>query len=130
MRKSFEIIDHTADVGIRAFGEDLCELYANAAHGMLSLMVSVDSQGTLQEERVVIEAEGANLGIGQQHRDRQNNCLKEKAYSFGLVIIWDIPNLHLLLIRETLKGELCLALAQVPDRVLPACRVPVACGPH
>lgn len=34
----FEIVEHTADVGIRAGGHDLAELFTNAAAGMLAIM--------------------------------------------------------------------------------------------
>jgi SHS2 domain-containing protein len=36
--KRFDVIDHTADVGIVAYGRDLREAFANAAHGMFSLI--------------------------------------------------------------------------------------------
>ncbi len=39
--KRFEVIDHTADVGIAAYGADLKEAFANAAYGMFSLMVDL-----------------------------------------------------------------------------------------
>ncbi len=39
MEKQFEVIDHTADIGIVAYGRDLPGLLANAARGMYSLMV-------------------------------------------------------------------------------------------
>ena len=41
MRK-FEVISHTADIGITAFGKDLPEVFANAAFGMFSLMNDLD----------------------------------------------------------------------------------------
>jgi len=40
MTKSFEIIEHTADIGIRAFGKTRKEVYENAAHGLFSLIVA------------------------------------------------------------------------------------------
>ncbi len=40
---NFEIIDTTADIGIRAFGEDWSEVYTNAALGMLSLITDIDN---------------------------------------------------------------------------------------
>lgn len=43
MRKNFEVIDHTADIGIIAYGNDYSELLANAARGMVSLMIDTDS---------------------------------------------------------------------------------------
>ena len=41
MSKPFQTIDHTADIGIRAFGEDLPEAFANAAKGMFSLITDL-----------------------------------------------------------------------------------------
>lgn len=38
----FEVIDHTADVGIIAYGKDLKEAFANAAYGMFSLIGDLD----------------------------------------------------------------------------------------
>ncbi|HEY42105.1 MAG TPA: archease [Dehalococcoidia bacterium] len=43
MVKDFELIEHTADVGIMAYGDDLKEAFANAARGMFSLIVEVGS---------------------------------------------------------------------------------------
>jgi len=42
MVKDFEIIEHTADVGIQAYGIDLSRAYANAAVGMFSLITDID----------------------------------------------------------------------------------------
>ena len=36
--RRFEILDHTADIGIIAFGSTLPELFEHAAYGMCSLM--------------------------------------------------------------------------------------------
>ena len=38
----FEVLSHTADKGIRAFGGDLKDLFENAAYGMFSLMADLD----------------------------------------------------------------------------------------
>ena len=43
MEKDFEIIDHTADVGLRAFGASFQEAFANAAKAMFSLITELDS---------------------------------------------------------------------------------------
>lgn len=43
MKKKFEVIDHTADIGIIAYGSDYNELFVNAAMGVVSLMVDADS---------------------------------------------------------------------------------------
>ena len=41
--KRFKTIDHTADIGIVAYGSDLNEAFANAAYGMFSLIADLDS---------------------------------------------------------------------------------------
>jgi SHS2 domain-containing protein len=50
----FEVIDHTADIGIIARGKDLAVLFTNAAGGMLSLLIDVDTlqQDTTKEIRL------------------------------------------------------------------------------
>jgi len=42
MEKDFEIIDHTADVGIIAYGADLSQAFANAARALFSLITELD----------------------------------------------------------------------------------------
>jgi len=42
MGADFSVIDHTADVGITAYGRDLKELFTNAARGMFSLIIDPD----------------------------------------------------------------------------------------
>jgi SHS2 domain-containing protein len=41
-RKDFEIINHTADVGIIAYGADLKQAFANMAKGLFSLIADLD----------------------------------------------------------------------------------------
>lgn len=41
MHDGFEIIDHTADIGLAAYGADLKSALANAALGMFSIMTDV-----------------------------------------------------------------------------------------
>ena len=52
----FEILEHTADVGIVAHGSSLAELFANAAAGMFTVMA--DLEGVRQTEERQIEVEG------------------------------------------------------------------------
>jgi len=40
--KDFEILDHTADVGIIAYGADMKQAFANAAKGLFSLITELD----------------------------------------------------------------------------------------
>ena len=42
MGKEFEIVNHTADVGIIAYGADMKETFANAARAMFSLITELD----------------------------------------------------------------------------------------
>lgn len=53
----YEEIDHTADVGIRAYGSILEELFANAAEGMFSLIVDLDTVKPVGEVEVRLSAD-------------------------------------------------------------------------
>ena len=51
----FEILEHTADVGIVAHGGSLEETFANAAAGMFALMADPDGVRPLEERRIDVE---------------------------------------------------------------------------
>ena len=57
--KRFELIDISGDAGIRAFGSDLSELFANSAAGMYSLIT--DPGSIVPRKSIEIKAEGASL---------------------------------------------------------------------
>ncbi len=59
MKTAFEIIEHPADVGFRAYGATLEELFANSALAMLSLGCALE--GVEQREQREIVATGADL---------------------------------------------------------------------
>jgi len=42
MEKDFEIVNHTADVGIIAYGADVRQAFANAARALFSLITELD----------------------------------------------------------------------------------------
>lgn len=42
MAKDFDILEHTADIGIIAYGADLKQTFAHAARGLLSLITDPD----------------------------------------------------------------------------------------
>jgi SHS2 domain-containing protein len=42
VERDFEVIDHTADVGVVAYGADLGRAFANAAKGLFSLVTELD----------------------------------------------------------------------------------------
>jgi len=52
LKKKFEEIDVTADLGIIAYGEDLKNLFSNAAEGLMSLMA--DTKGIAESESTAI----------------------------------------------------------------------------
>jgi SHS2 domain-containing protein len=54
--KHYEILDTTADIGVRAFGADLPELYVNLALGMMSLITDVDTVKDRLERNVSVTA--------------------------------------------------------------------------
>ncbi len=60
MSPRYEVLEHTADVGLRAFGETLEETFSVMAKGMVNLIVSSDSHVSCKEERLV-EVEGYDL---------------------------------------------------------------------
>lgn len=53
----YEEIEHTADVGIRAYGRTLDALFANAAEGMFSLIVDLGGVRPVGEVRVRVSAD-------------------------------------------------------------------------
>jgi len=53
----YEEIDHTADVGIRAYGRTMDELFANAAEGMFSFIADLSRVKPVGEVEVRLEAD-------------------------------------------------------------------------
>jgi len=43
MEKDFEIVDHTADVGVIAYGVNINQAFANAARALFSIITELDS---------------------------------------------------------------------------------------
>jgi SHS2 domain-containing protein len=54
--KNYEIIDTTADIGIRAFGAELSDVYTNAALGMFSLITDIDKIAERLSREVTVSA--------------------------------------------------------------------------
>ena len=55
--KKFELIEHTADIGIRAFGNSLAEAFANAGVGLFSIIADLDSVGEGESKKISVEAQ-------------------------------------------------------------------------
>ena len=53
----YELIDHTADVGLIAYGKTVAEAFANAAYGMFSIMTDLNIVRETESRRVEISEE-------------------------------------------------------------------------
>jgi len=49
--RRFELIEHTADIGLRVFGKNMKELFVNAALGMFSIIAEEKSE-QLKKQRI------------------------------------------------------------------------------
>ncbi len=56
MKPRFEEIEHTADIAIRVWGQDLADLFANAAYGMAHQMADVDTVERTIEHAIELQA--------------------------------------------------------------------------
>ncbi len=53
--KRFELIEHTADMGLAAYGKDLPEAFANASYGMFSIIAELNNIKEKETRRVEIK---------------------------------------------------------------------------
>jgi len=101
MKKAFEIIDHTADVGIIAYGADVEELFSNAALALFSLITELGSV----EEKLHL-----NLEVSSEDTDSLLiEWLNELIYFFDAKHIlfnrFDIGNVAHNELKATCYGE-------------------------
>lgn len=54
-REPYEVFDHTADVGIHAYGKTLSELFIHMAQGMESLLVPPEQVRVAVSREIVVE---------------------------------------------------------------------------
>jgi len=57
--KRYEIIDHTADIAIKAYGSSLEELFTNAAYGMCDIIADLDGLKPTTSIKVDLTADNA-----------------------------------------------------------------------
>ena len=57
--RRFRVIEHTADVGLVAYGKSLAEAYANAAYGLFSLIVEPNKVKEKESRKVMVQAQDA-----------------------------------------------------------------------
>jgi SHS2 domain-containing protein len=55
--KRFELIEHTADMGLKANGKNLAEAFANAAYGMFSIIAELDNVKEKVTRRIEIKGD-------------------------------------------------------------------------
>ena len=65
MTTGFEVIEHTADTGILAYGSTLEETFASAALGMFSVMVDLDEVRPQEPRRIAVEASDQELLLAE-----------------------------------------------------------------
>ena len=56
MKKDFEFIDHTADIGILAYGADMKQVFANAARGLFSIIANLDNVASTKKLDIRVTA--------------------------------------------------------------------------
>lgn len=54
--KQYEIIDHTADIGLRAYGKDLKQLFINVARGMFDILAELKNVQAKDNIKIKLEA--------------------------------------------------------------------------
>jgi SHS2 domain-containing protein len=101
MKEAFEILDHTADIGIIAYGADIRELFSNAALALFSLITELES---IQEKLHF------DLEVGSEDRDSLLvEWLNELIYFFDAKHIlfnrFDIESLTHNALKATCYGE-------------------------
>ena len=54
--KEYEFIDHTADIGLCAYGKDLRQLFTNAARGMFAILADLRDVRAKQMRKIEVKA--------------------------------------------------------------------------
>lgn len=55
--RQFEFFEHTADMGLVAFGKSLPDAFANAAYGMFSIIADLDTVREVESRQVEVSEE-------------------------------------------------------------------------
>ncbi len=54
--KRYEMIDHTADIGIRVFGKDIAEVFSNSAYAMFDILTDPEKVEKKESYNVQVSA--------------------------------------------------------------------------
>ena len=100
-RKRFQLIEHTADVGLVAYGETLTEAFANAAYGLFSIIA---------ELKTVKEVESRQLELSEEDPEALLfEWLNSLIYLFDVEMIlfkrFEITDFDRRRLRATCHGE-------------------------
>ena len=57
--KRFQLIEHTADTGLIAYGNSLAEAFANTAYGLFSIITELNKVREVESQVVTVSAEDA-----------------------------------------------------------------------
>ncbi len=57
--KRFQLIEHTADTGLVAYGNNLAEAFANAAYGLFSIIAELNKVRVVESRLMEVSAEDA-----------------------------------------------------------------------
>ena len=79
MEKDFELIDHTADVGVIAYGADMSQAFVNAARALFSLIAELDNVDEVLKRDIELTA-----------RDRESLLV---AWLNELIYLFDSENI-------------------------------------
>ena len=99
--KRFELIEHTADMGVVAYGRDLAEAFANAAYGLFSIIA--DLGGVQEKESRLVELKEEDM------ETLLFEWLNHLLYIFDVEMLllkrFDIEQLDGLSLKATCYGE-------------------------
>ncbi|MEE8419714.1 MAG: archease [Dehalococcoidales bacterium] len=106
MEKDFEVLPHTADIGIIAYGLDMAEAFSNAARGMFSLITELNSIGETERRDTQLTAP-----------DPESLLV---AWLNELIYLFDVENIIFKRFDITLFGGTELKATSYGDKVDPA----------
>ncbi|HUU69419.1 MAG TPA: archease [Planctomycetota bacterium] len=97
----YEVIEHTADVGVRVRGATMAEVFANAAYGMFDLMSGNEAVRPEVERAVAVDA--------HDREELMVNWLSELLFVFEterlLLSDFEIAEIDERHVRATVRGE-------------------------
>jgi SHS2 domain-containing protein len=97
----FETIEHTADVGIVAYGRDLPELFGNAARGMFHFLIDPKEVEPREARSLTVEAEDLD-GLLVAWLNDLLVVLNADGFIPGEFIVEEVTPTH---VQATLRGE-------------------------